>query len=622
MFENFPYTDMHQLNLDWIVKVVKDFEEHYTELNEAIEQGKTEIAETAAAELARIVQEINNYEGEVTTDIEAAIAEMNRQAAAKLAEVLSQIPSDYTVMYNQLALAYNQARYQYKNDIINKDGQIYRYIETVGANAEWDPEKVKGDPLGRFATGALNKGDINAYSNPYQNMLVYANRLDGIAIRYSDGYRLERPNLTTFERIPVTPGARIIMSETLQSNTYGYEFSEADGSYIVDVAGRRIPSNINSGIIVPDTAYWFTWSCRRASADTAFVYVIKPESNNIKTLNPYYVNAPDQSVNGFPYNAFPSLYQFGNKKIITFGSRPQHPMTAGEYGGTSIGEIDSNGFVSIKKFYGYTGTDPWSGELNSLILSSNRAGNKLLAAGFTARIVNNEEVYENVIFDIDPVTYDILDYNIVANTTMVLFGRVLETPDHHLIVSRYLDTNIEIARSNEVYTGSNLRALTWSYQTIITDETSTSEGSLAYVGNKLVLVARRQTTNALYCDTEDLEGLTGWTEKRDIGTSMHAPMMLPYTPGNVVLIIGAAYVDSEHRNAVIAAYDTVNHALIQVNKYADTRRFDGYGDLIKLDNDNYLCAYYTDPEAGFLVATIRLKTVNIRELLPAMQYIS
>lgn len=36
MFQNFPYTDMHQLNLDWVIAIVKDFKEHYPEIVQEI----------------------------------------------------------------------------------------------------------------------------------------------------------------------------------------------------------------------------------------------------------------------------------------------------------------------------------------------------------------------------------------------------------------------------------------------------------------------------------------------------------------------------------------------------------------------------------------------------------
>lgn len=36
MFENLPYTDMHQLNLDWIIKVIKDFNDKYPDVLEEL----------------------------------------------------------------------------------------------------------------------------------------------------------------------------------------------------------------------------------------------------------------------------------------------------------------------------------------------------------------------------------------------------------------------------------------------------------------------------------------------------------------------------------------------------------------------------------------------------------
>ena len=40
MFENFPYTDMHNLNLDWIIKIAKDFLDQYPNIQNIIEQEK------------------------------------------------------------------------------------------------------------------------------------------------------------------------------------------------------------------------------------------------------------------------------------------------------------------------------------------------------------------------------------------------------------------------------------------------------------------------------------------------------------------------------------------------------------------------------------------------------
>ena len=43
MFENFPYTDMHNLNLDWIIKIAKDFLDQYTHIQQLISDGETSL---------------------------------------------------------------------------------------------------------------------------------------------------------------------------------------------------------------------------------------------------------------------------------------------------------------------------------------------------------------------------------------------------------------------------------------------------------------------------------------------------------------------------------------------------------------------------------------------------
>ena len=60
LFENFPYVNFHELNLDWIMKTVKDFQENYTTIDETIENGKTEIDDEATEALAELDRNLND----------------------------------------------------------------------------------------------------------------------------------------------------------------------------------------------------------------------------------------------------------------------------------------------------------------------------------------------------------------------------------------------------------------------------------------------------------------------------------------------------------------------------------------------------------------------------------
>lgn len=102
MFENFPYTDMHQLNLDWIVKIAKDFLEQYTHIQETIAEGETALTEKAA-ELERLLDEwYNTHSEDIANELANAVAEFRTEAAAIGAEVIASIPADYTALSNKV----------------------------------------------------------------------------------------------------------------------------------------------------------------------------------------------------------------------------------------------------------------------------------------------------------------------------------------------------------------------------------------------------------------------------------------------------------------------------------------------------------------------------------------
>ena len=80
LFENFPYTNFHELNLDWIIEVVKNFLEQYSHIEETITDGETALT---------------NKEQELEQTFETA-------AEAIVQAVIASIPPDYTALSNKV----------------------------------------------------------------------------------------------------------------------------------------------------------------------------------------------------------------------------------------------------------------------------------------------------------------------------------------------------------------------------------------------------------------------------------------------------------------------------------------------------------------------------------------
>ena len=153
MFEKFPYTNLHELNLDWIIKITKDFLEQYTSiqqvisdgedalneiitngdssLHEIIATGENSIAQLTATKIQELNAEKNRLEAllqswydthsqvianqlttalaDMTTHYNGLVADLNAlntqiQAAIqqKGVDTLATIPSDYTALYNDV----------------------------------------------------------------------------------------------------------------------------------------------------------------------------------------------------------------------------------------------------------------------------------------------------------------------------------------------------------------------------------------------------------------------------------------------------------------------------------------------------------------------------------------
>ena len=133
--EGFPYTNFHDLNMDWIIKIAKDFLDQYTHIQEIIEQGKTDIqdlttsgleqlqekadnleellqawynehSEDIANELADALSDLNDWYTEHSTDISTALTTaintFTETANERAQDAIESIPADYTDLYNQV----------------------------------------------------------------------------------------------------------------------------------------------------------------------------------------------------------------------------------------------------------------------------------------------------------------------------------------------------------------------------------------------------------------------------------------------------------------------------------------------------------------------------------------
>lgn len=142
--ENFPYSNFHDLNMDWIIQVVKDFLDKYTTLIETIDNGKTEIINITEEELQALsdkAEELENllqqwydtHSSEIAEELATAISSFDYHANTKTAESIASIPDDYTelshsVLRLKTVLAYPSSPVNFAENLT----PIKTWLDTVG----------------------------------------------------------------------------------------------------------------------------------------------------------------------------------------------------------------------------------------------------------------------------------------------------------------------------------------------------------------------------------------------------------------------------------------------------------------------------------------------------------
>ena len=112
--EGFPYTNFHDLNMDWIVKIAKDFLDQYSHIQETITEG-LEGLDSKAQELEELLQqwydthsedianELANALASIGTTFEDGMREFDVHADEKTAKSIASIPGTYNALNSEVS---------------------------------------------------------------------------------------------------------------------------------------------------------------------------------------------------------------------------------------------------------------------------------------------------------------------------------------------------------------------------------------------------------------------------------------------------------------------------------------------------------------------------------------
>jgi len=124
--EGFPYTNFHELNMDWIIKIAKDFLDQYSTIQETLNEGLQSLENATSSGITSLEEKKTELEGllnawynthsediagqlatalgDLTTAYNSLISQLN----AKGAEVLESIPDDYSALGMMAQRTYNE----------------------------------------------------------------------------------------------------------------------------------------------------------------------------------------------------------------------------------------------------------------------------------------------------------------------------------------------------------------------------------------------------------------------------------------------------------------------------------------------------------------------------------
>ena len=292
MFQEFPYTDMHQLNLDWIIKIAKDFLDQYTHIQQLIEDGEQSLqdltsdglqqleekaealqalldawyeehSEDIAQQLASALQDLNDWYTEHSNDIanelSAAITAFNLAATNKSQALMDDWPADASELVNRLNVMediLNQITEPYGYNLFNAATIIpNKFLNgTTGAIEDsaimWTSDWIPIDPLKKTGIRLFDyTGSVSGRLYFYDSNKDFISRLSGnptiVTTPSGAAYvRISQENNDNLNGIVNPFGVVVTQSETSsipEYVPYAYAIDQAARDILMNKALRMVP---------------------------------------------------------------------------------------------------------------------------------------------------------------------------------------------------------------------------------------------------------------------------------------------------------------------------------------------------------------------------------------------
>ncbi len=163
MIHEGPYTNLHDLNIDWILQIVKEFFDKYSTIDEFIEAAENQLTtkqeELIAGMLATSVEALQAYNDNATEKMAelqstflgqleelrtvgraqiSAISTAGSNAEQQVYDLIETLPSDFTDIINAIAPGYSQLTFPVTiGQLCWHDGDLFTANTNIQTSETW-----------------------------------------------------------------------------------------------------------------------------------------------------------------------------------------------------------------------------------------------------------------------------------------------------------------------------------------------------------------------------------------------------------------------------------------------------------------------------------------------------